>query len=159
MYYRFPPFLFRICLGFRVSDLGFRLLSHPPRPPALDKPLAVVWCLLSGVCCASTLVENPLQIDPFFMQNKPNFRETQMNLSSFFTKDYRNELARAAGRNKPKQTQSNPISNVGKMNATFFTTKPYANEPRTMNYERLPKTNPIKPNFQMDGHNRAQSGK
>jgi hypothetical protein len=96
---------------------------------------------------------------PIQTQSKPISETPKMNVTSFFTKDYRNELARAAGTNKPKQTQSNPIPNVGKMNATFCTTIPYVNEPRTMNYERLPKTNPIKPNFQPDGHNRAQSGK
>jgi hypothetical protein len=34
---------------------------------------------------ASTIVEDPLQIGPF-MQNKANFRNEQMNISSFITK-------------------------------------------------------------------------
>jgi antitoxin component HigA of HigAB toxin-antitoxin module len=41
------------------------------------------------------------------MQNKPNFESTQMNISSFLTKDYENEPRFLAS---GKQTQSNPIS-------------------------------------------------
>jgi len=45
------------------------------------------------------------------MQNKPNLPETQMNVSSFITKDYENFHLLGHRKNKAKQTQSNPISN------------------------------------------------
>ena len=40
-----------------------------------------------------------------FMQNKANFRKTQMNVSSFITKDYENKSNWTLGENKPNQTQ------------------------------------------------------
>jgi hypothetical protein len=52
-----------------------------------------VCCLVSVVCGLwsangpSTLVENPLQID-LFMQNKPNVKYAQINVSSFITSKY-----------------------------------------------------------------------
>jgi len=80
-----------------------------------------------------TSVENALQIDPF-MQNKPNFPDAQMNLTSLITKSYENKTLGGCGKNKantkpikankmpkqsqnkpnsnPIQTQSNPIPNV-----------------------------------------------
>jgi len=39
------------------------------------------------------------------MQNKPNFRKSQMNLTIFSTKDYENISDWTLGQNKPKQTQ------------------------------------------------------
>jgi len=49
------------------------------------------------------------------MQNKPNFLDAQMNVTSFYTADYENiainiEDPAFRGRNtKPIQTQTNPI--------------------------------------------------
>ena len=40
------------------------------------------------------------------MQNKPNFPDAQMNLSSVLTKDYENKRLHRRGKNKPN---SNPI--------------------------------------------------
>jgi hypothetical protein len=55
-----------------------------------------------------TLVKSPLQIRPF-MQNKANFRKSQVNVTSFITKDYENKSNWTLGENKPntnpKQTQ------------------------------------------------------
>ena len=41
-----------------------------------------------------------------FMQNKPNFQESQMNANVFITKDYENKSDWTIGQNKPN---SNPI--------------------------------------------------
>ena len=54
----------------------------------------------------STFVENPLQID-LFMQNKPNFQDTQMNVSIYLQTAYENKRDWTLGQNKPN---SNPIS-------------------------------------------------
>ncbi|MHC4889941.1 MAG: hypothetical protein ACYTEO_10825, partial [Planctomycetota bacterium] len=51
-----------------------------------------------------TLVKNPLQIAPF-MQNKPNFRKSQMNVSIFSQKAYENISDWTLGKNKPNQSQ------------------------------------------------------
>ena len=56
----------------------------------------------------STLVERPLQI-ALFMQNKPNFQKSQMNVNPYNTTDYENKSDWTLGENKPNQTQSNPI--------------------------------------------------
>ena len=57
----------------------------------------------------STNVENPLQIGPF-LQNKPNFRKSQMNVSDYITREYANWTLGEHGINKPKQTQFKPDS-------------------------------------------------
>jgi len=48
------------------------------------------------------------------MQNKPNFRKSQMNVSIFSKMAYENKSNRTLGENKPNtnpiQTQTNPIS-------------------------------------------------
>ena len=56
---------------------------------------------------SSTLVENPLQIH-LFLQNKPNFKYAQMNVSNIITMNYKNFIPLAGYKNKPNQTQSNP---------------------------------------------------
>jgi hypothetical protein len=40
-----------------------------------------------------------------FMQNKPNFKKTKMNLNSCLTKDYRNASPLQPRENKPDQSQ------------------------------------------------------
>ncbi len=59
---------------------------------------------VSGEAGPSTFVENPLQID-LFMQNKPNFRKSQMNVSAFSKIAYENKSNWTLGENKPKQSQ------------------------------------------------------
>ncbi len=92
---------------------------------------APVFCLLSSVLCLLffTTVEKALQISSF-LTNKANFQKSQVNVTSFITKDYENKRDWTLGENKPnskpikanqsqskpikankmpKQTQSNPI--------------------------------------------------
>jgi hypothetical protein len=52
----------------------------------------------------STNVECSLQIAPF-MQNKPNFRKTQMNVTYFISKNYEQRTMNNELKNKPKQSQ------------------------------------------------------
>jgi hypothetical protein len=47
----------------------------------------------------------PLQISSF-MQNKPNFRKAEMNVTSLITVEYENNSNWILGENKPNQTQS-----------------------------------------------------
>ncbi len=66
------------------------------------------------------------------MQNKPNLPNAQMNVTSFYTKDYGNERLRWAGKTNPIQSQykanTNPIPERPKMNVTSILTKDYENE-------------------------------
>jgi len=52
-----------------------------------------------------TLVKMSLQIN-LFMQNKANFRKSQMNVNKVLTKDYEKMDTWSSGKNKPN---SNPI--------------------------------------------------
>ncbi|MHC4462111.1 MAG: hypothetical protein ACYS30_11885 [Planctomycetota bacterium] len=63
-----------------------------------------------------TLVKRPLQIAPF-MQNKPNFLESQMNVTVDITVDYENKHNWTLGENKPNQTQFQTGQGEFKINA------------------------------------------
>ena len=56
----------------------------------------------------STTVERALQIR-LFMQNKANFRKSQMNVSPVNTKDCGKKTLGQHGKNKANQSQSKPI--------------------------------------------------
>jgi len=59
------------------------------------------------------------------MQNKPNFKDTQMNVNPYNTRGYNNETAFRRGKNKPN---SNPIKanfRKAKMNVNLTLTKDY----------------------------------
>ena len=62
---------------------------------------------------AFTTVERALQIRPF-MQNKANFRKSQMNVNKVLTKDYEDKTRSGSGKNKantkPNKANSKPIS-------------------------------------------------
>ena len=97
----------------------------------------------------STLVERTLQIAPF-MQNKPNFRKSQVNVSDLITVGYGKMDTWSGGKNKanskPIQTQykanTNPIQTQFKPNSNPIQTqfKPKTNPKQTQN---KPNTKPI----------------
>jgi len=58
------------------------------------------------------------EIINYFVQNKPNFRKSQMNISIFSQKAYENFCDWTLGENKPNQTQFYP------KNAGFTEIKP-----------------------------------
>ncbi len=64
-----------------------------------------------------------------FMQNKPNFRKSQMNLKFCKQMDYENKRDWTIGENKPN---SNPISSKPKMNLKSLTGKSGTPEPGTL---------------------------
>ena len=78
----------------------------------------------------STLVESALQIGPF-MQNEPNFRKSQMNVTTYITKNCEDMTLGQRGKNEPK---TNPI----KANQTQL---------KPIKCQNKPNTKPIKPNF------------
>ena len=73
---------------------------------------------------SSTNVEDPLQID-LFMQNKPNFRKSQMNVNSILTTDYQNFIPLAGYKNKPNSNPIKPNLKRAKMDVNSFITKDY----------------------------------
>ena len=90
--------------ALRISDLWFRewqpLSVNFPRP--------------------STSVESPLQIH-LFLQNKPNFQNAQINVTSINTMNYELRTMNYFTQNKPN---SNPIKPNFKANQTQFQTTP-----------------------------------
>jgi len=63
------------------------------------------------------------------MQNKPNFLDAQMNVSSVLTKDYENKSNWKLGENKPntkpKQTQ---FAEMSQIDVNLVKTRNYNNE-------------------------------
>jgi len=109
-----------------------------------------------------TLVVSALQIRPF-MQNKANFRKSQMNVNKVITRAYEHKDTWWSGKNEPKtnpiypcvasgEAGTNPIypcvasgeagSNPISPPQTAIFTQFHINELRTMNNELI-KTNPI----------------
>jgi flagellar biosynthesis GTPase FlhF len=90
----------------------------------------------------STTVECALQIH-LFMQNKPNFRKSQMNVSPVITMNYEQRTMNYEIKNKPnsnpKQTQNKP-----KTNPKQTQNKPKTNPKQTQN---KPNTKPIQSQY------------
>ncbi len=72
----------------------------------------------------STSVENPLQID-LFMQNKPNFRKSQMNVNPYNAREYENKFNRTLGQNKPNSNPIKPNFQKVKMNVNLYVIEDY----------------------------------
>ncbi len=72
----------------------------------------------------STSVESSLQID-LFMQNKPNFRKSQMNVSSILTRAYENISDWTIGQSKPNSNPIKPNLQNAQMNINLTLTKDY----------------------------------
>jgi len=59
------------------------------------------------------------------MQNKPNFKDAQMNVSSTLTMDYKIFLPLAGQKNKPNSNPIKPNLRKAKMNINLTLTKDY----------------------------------
>ncbi len=138
----------------KTSCLSVFVAKNPRnlRNPRLINDLRVYKALYN---CRETITDvmESLQINPF-MQNKANFRKSQMNVTKVLTKDYEKWTLGEHGKNKPKtnpkQTQTKPIkANLlnAQMNVTVFYTKDYENMSNWAICENKPNSNPIKPNF------------
>jgi hypothetical protein len=89
---------------------AFLWLKNPRnlRNPWLIKDLRL--CKEPYICRdSSTDIESSLQIN-LFMQNKPNFRKSQVNVNKLLTRDYENWTLGGVGKTNPIQTQYKPNS-------------------------------------------------
>ncbi len=59
------------------------------------------------------------------MQNKPNFRKSQMNVNAFLQKDYENKRNWTIGESKPNSNPIKPNLQKAKMNVNLTLTKDY----------------------------------
>ena len=73
-----------------------------------------------------------------FMQNKPNFLDAQMNVTSLITVEYENIANSKLGENKPNTNPIKPNFRKAEMNVTSFITKEYENERLSRRGENKP---------------------
>ncbi len=59
------------------------------------------------------------------MQNKPNFRKSQMNVNPYNTMNYENKSNWTLGQNKPNSNPIKPNLQKAKMNVNSIITKDY----------------------------------
>ncbi len=90
----------------------------------------------------STSVESPLQIDPF-MQNKANFRKSQMNVNPYNTTYYENKSNWTLGENKPNSNPIKPNFRRAQMNVSSLITKDYRKYDDFAVRKNKPNSNPI----------------
>ncbi len=85
-----------------------------------------------------------------FMQNKPNFQKSQMNVILYNTTDYENKWQWRVRKNKPNSNPIKPNLKRAKMNIYSFITKDYRknddflvriNKPNLVRRRRIPKMN------------------
>ena len=111
----------------------------------------------------STLVVSALQIR-LFMQNKPNFRKSQMNASRVSTRDYENKTLGQRGKNKanskPNKPNSKPIkANLqnAQMNVNKVITKDYENKSNWAILENKANSKPKQTQFQRQNMEQSSS--
>ncbi|MHC4308631.1 MAG: hypothetical protein ACYSSN_01680 [Planctomycetota bacterium] len=75
-----------------------------------------------------TDVMSALQIR-LFMQNKPNFRKSQMNVNEVLTEGYEKMDTWWSGKNKPNSNPNKAKFKKAKMNVTSYITVDYENKP------------------------------
>ncbi len=117
-----------ICFGFRTSNFEFCDIRNTLYASRFTK-------------LPSTSVENPLQIN-LFMQNKPNFRKSQMNVSIFSQMDYENLSDWTIGQSKPNSNPNKPNCRKGKIDAKCVFTKDFRKKYKCS--VRINKPNPRK---------------
>jgi len=81
----------------------------------------------AGSSLASLHLSRTLYKSTLFMQNKPNFQNAQMNLSSILTTDYENKFNWTLGENKPNSNPIKPNLRKAQMNVNSLITKDYRN--------------------------------
>jgi len=83
----------------------------------------------------------------FFMQNEPNFKNSQNYTSACIRSDYVNFLTFYRPKNKAKRTQNEPNLKNDEMNITTYNKKGYVNFPTFHRPKNEPKRTQNEPNF------------
>ena len=83
-----------------------------------------------------------------FMQNKPNFPDDQMNVTSCYTVDYEDMSNCKRGQNKPNSKPIKPNSQNTQMNVNIVSTKYYENMLNLTLFENKANINQIQSQFQ-----------
>jgi len=91
-------------------------------PPEIHL-LSSVFCILSSAplyICRGFSTNQLL-----FMQNKPNFRKSQMNVNTYNTTDYENKCNWTLGQNKPNSNPIKPNLRKAQMNVNLYVIEDY----------------------------------
>ena len=89
------------------------------------------------------------------MQNKANFRKSQMNVTKVLTMEYKNKTLSRSGKNKANSKPNKANLLKAKMNLNFYSTKDYENELCRKLQENKPNTNPIQTQSNPISHQRT----
>jgi len=133
-----PPRLASSDAGAGISSLGFSISAAPGGAPLY-------------IC------REPSTNTGLFMQNKPNFHNTKMNLTIYYTKVYNNEATFRRPKNKPNQTQNKPNLLDAQMNVNIYYTYVYSNQTPFRRAKNKPNSNPNKANFPAENAGRTES--
>jgi len=79
----------------------------------------------AGSSLAPLHLSRILYKSPLFMQNKPNFQKSQMNVSNIITRNYKNFIPLPGYKNKPNSNPNKPNLRKAKMNINLTLTKDY----------------------------------
>jgi len=89
-------------------------------------PRCMLTCFSAGDPPSAPLhLSRTLYKSTVFMQNKPNFLKTKMNVNSLITMDYENISDWTLGQNKPNSNPNKPNFQKAKMNVNLSLTKDY----------------------------------
>jgi len=134
----------------RISDFKLHITPYATRTYNQSS----VFCSLSSVFCHLSSVlyicREPSTNQLLFMQNKPNFLDTQMNANTFSKRAYENKHKWTLGENKPN---SNPIKTNLKraqMNINSLITKDYRKNDDFAVRKNKPNSNPISKKAKMN---------
>jgi hypothetical protein len=81
------------------------------------------------------------------MQNKANFRKSQMNVNKALTMDYKNKTLGQRGKNKANSKPNKANFQKAQMFVTTFLTKEYGNKSNWALFENKPNSKPNKANL------------
>ena len=117
--------------NFAFCILTFSFTARPPHKPPILPNLPAYKAPDIYTPVRHYICREPSTNQLLFMQNKPNFQKSQMNVNPYNTKNYENESKWTLGENKPNQTQSKLISNGARVcqldedQRKFITVSPY----------------------------------
>jgi len=77
------------------------------------------------------------------MQNKPNVKDTQMNVSNIITRNYKNFIPLSGQKNKPNSNPIKPNFQKAKMNVNLTLTNDYRKKDDFSVRINKPNSNPI----------------
>jgi len=123
---------------------------------SLSKGLLCIAFCEAGSSLAPLHLSRMLYKSALFIENKPNFQKSQMNVSILLQMDYENKRDWTIGQNKPNskpiQSQSNPICRMPKMGVNSILTKDYERNDIFAVPENKPKSNPKQTQFFKDAN-------